>query len=449
MFYEKKLLQRGIISVHDNIVVGVSGGPDSMALLHYFIRIKNKYKLTISVAHINHHTRADENEKEKLMIIDYCKTNKIPYYIGDFRKQSGSNFHEAARNFRYNFFIEIANKVSANKIALAHHQDDQVETILFKISRGNHLGGYVGMREVIDLDNNLKIIRPLLNFTKSEIIDYCAKNNVSYAIDSSNFSNKYTRNSIRNKIVPLFKEIQPDFNNKIIQFHEQLNEVNDYLAVNAKILIKEMIISNEKDRIILDLNKLQKTHVTLIRVILLNVVNQLTKAKFNLTYEKFKNLFNIIFNQKPNITFNLGKNMYCIKAYDRLCFRIGLDHIKKYEIVVNEFKNYQLPNGMIIDVKKVKEKAKINNKTLILCYNSTVWPLVIRTRQNGDYIQTKIGKKKVNRIFIDAKIPINLRVSWPLLVDKYGKVIWVIGIQKPDIEPFHNNEQLIKIQVLN
>jgi tRNA(Ile)-lysidine synthetase-like protein len=449
MFYEKKLLQRGIISVHDNIVVGVSGGPDSMALLHYFIRIKNKYKLTISVAHINHHTRADENEKEKLMIIDYCKTNKIPYYIGDFRKQSGSNFHEAARNFRYNFFIEIANKVSANKIALAHHQDDQVETILFKISRGNHLGGYVGMREVIDLDNNLKIIRPLLNFTKSEIIDYCAKNNVSYAIDSSNFSNKYTRNSIRNKIVPLFKEIQPDFNNKIIQFHEQLNEVNDYLAVNAKILIKEMIISNEKDRIILDLNKLKKTHVTLIRVILLNVVNQLTKAKFNLTYEKFKNLFNIIFNQKPNITFNLGKNMYCIKAYDRLCFRIGLDHIKKYEIVVNEFKNYQLPNGMIIDVKKVKEKAKINNKTLILCYNSTVWPLVIRTRQNGDYIQTKIGKKKVNRIFIDAKIPINLRVSWPLLVDKYGKVIWVIGIQKPDIEPFHNNEQLIKIQVLN
>lgn len=449
MFYEKKLLQRGIISVHDNIVVGVSGGPDSMALLHYFIRIKNKYKLTISVAHINHHTRADENEKEKLMIIDYCKTNKIPYYIGDFRKQSGSNFHEAARNFRYNFFIEIANKVSANKIALAHHQDDQVETILFKISRGNHLGGYVGMREVIDLDNNLKIIRPLLNFTKSEIIDYCAKNNVSYAIDSSNFSNKYTRNSIRNKIVPLFKEIQPDFNNKIIQFHEQLNEVNDYLAENAKILIKEMIISNEKDRIILDLNKLQKTHVTLIRVILLNVVNQLTKAKFNLTYEKFKNLFNIIFNQKPNITFNLGKNMYCIKAYDRLCFRIGLDHIKKYEIVVNEFKNYQLPNGMIIDVKKVKEKAKINNKTLILCYNSTVWPLVIRTRQNGDYIQTKIGKKKVNRIFIDAKIPINLRVSWPLLVDKYGKVIWVIGIQKPDIEPFHNNEQLIKIQVLN
>ena len=449
MFYEKKLLQRGIISVHDNIVVGVSGGPDSMALLHYVIRIKNKYKLTISVAHINHHTRADENEKEKLMIIDYCKTNKIPYYIGDFRKQSGSNFHEAARNFRYNFFIEIANKVSANKIALAHHQDDQVETILFKISRGNHLGGYVGMREVIDLDNNLKIIRPLLNFTKSEIIDYCAKNNVSYAIDSSNFSNKYTRNSIRNKIVPLFKEIQPDFNNKIIQFHEQLNEVNDYLAVNAKILIKEMIISNEKDRIILDLNKLQKTHVTLIRVILLNVVNQLTKAKFNLTYEKFKNLFNIIFNQKPNITFNLGKNMYCIKAYDRLCFRIGLDHIKKYEIVVNEFKNYQLPNGMIIDVKKVKEKAKINNKTLILCYNSTVWPLVIRTRQNGDYIQTKIGKKKVNRIFIDAKIPINLRVSWPLLVDKYGKVIWVIGIQKPDIEPFHNNEQLIKIQVLN
>jgi len=449
MFYEKIIIQEKLIFKKDNILIGVSGGPDSMSLLHFMMSIKEKYSLSVSVAHINHHTRKNENNIEQEMIEELCIKNEIPLYIGHFQKKTKRNFHEEARSFRYRFFYHIANKIKVNKIVLAHHQDDQVETILFKITRGNNINGYMGMKKELKINDNISVIRPLLDLSKEEVLKYCNENEVPYMIDSSNLSNKYTRNYIRNNIIPLFKNIQPDFNNKIMQFHEQIKEVNDYLQENSIILTNEMIILHKEDRIVLDLIKLKKNHRALIRVILINIVNLLYKDKFILTYEKIKNIINIIFNQKPNITFNLGKNMYCVKEYDKLTFRIGMENFEDFQVVIDSFKDYLLPNGMKICVEKVEEKAKINNKTLFLCYNSSVWPLLIRTKKNGDLIKTKIGKKKISRIFIDAKIPSNLRKKWPLLVDEKGEIIWVIGIQKPDFSNSPNCQQYIKIEVID
>ncbi|HEY8365216.1 MAG TPA: tRNA lysidine(34) synthetase TilS [Haloplasmataceae bacterium] len=438
-----------MINKNDHILVGVSGGPDSMGLLKYIIDLQTKYNLTISVAHVNHHTRGNENTYEENLIRNYCAYKKIPFYVGNFINSGKENFHEEARKFRYQFFIELCRKTGANKIALAHHQDDLVETILFKIVRGNHISGYIGMKEITSIDDDIVIIRPFLYITKNEIIAYCEENGVPYAIDSSNLSNKYTRNYIRHEIIPLIKNIQPDFNHKIIQLQEQLLEVTDYLQIEAKTISKEMIKNYESDRIILDLNKLQNVHKALIRFIILNVVNELYKETFELTYEKMTNLFNIIFNKKPNITFDLGKNIYCIKEYDNLIFQIGIKDVIGYEIIIDEFKEYKLPNGLRLNIKKVKEKAKINNKTLILCYNSTVWPLKIRSRKNGDFINTKIGKKKVSRVFIDNKIPVSLRKNWPLVVDNKGNILWVIGLQKPDLSISMECNEYIRIDIID
>ncbi|QVK17991.1 tRNA lysidine(34) synthetase TilS [Mycoplasmatota bacterium] len=449
MLNEQMIKEDNCIGLNDCLIVGVSGGPDSMGLLHFLISIQSKYNLSLFVAHINHHTRKEENQKEELMIRDYCDKHHIPFYVGHFRKSGSNNFHEEARNYRYNFFVDLTKKLNANKIVLAHHEDDQIETILFKITRGSHINGYLGMKNCFEIEKNITVVRPFLDVKKSEIIDYCETNQVPYAIDSSNLTNKYTRNHIRNRIIPLFKEIQPDFNHKIMQFHDQLSEVDDFLKQNAKILMKEMIISSEKDRIILDLNKLRNTHIALIRVILLAVVNEVYQDPFYLTYEKVKNLLNIINNNKPNVTFDLGKNLYCVKEYDKLIFEVGQREYEEYELVIDEFKDYELPNGMKLRVKKLEEKAKINNKSLILCYNRIIWPFVVRTRKQGDFIKTKIGRKKVNRLFIDAKIPINLRKTWPLLVDKDGNILWVIGIQKYNFNQYTPCDEMILIEVLN
>ncbi len=448
MIYENILNQNNLIELNDRLVIGVSGGPDSMGLLHFLMSLQEKYQLTLYVAHVNHHTREEENTKEEEMIQKFCALYQLPLYVGHFNKRGKKNFHEEARDYRYQYFLQLAKKLEANKIVLAHHEDDQVETILFKIARGNHISGYIGMKKSFMIDDNITIIRPFLNVTKSDILSYCHKYQVPFMIDSSNFKNIYTRNYIRNNIIPTFDEIQSDFSNKIMQLHDQLVEVDDYLKQNSKILLKEMIISCEKDRIILDVSKLKNTHIAIIRYILLSVVNELCEESFELTYEKLKNLINIIHSEKPNITFDLGNQMYCVKAYNKISFEIGQKDYEAYGIIIDDFKDYDLPNGMILRVKKVEEKRKFNNKSLILCYNSTIWPFTVRTRKKGDEIKTKIGTKKVNRIFIDAKIPVNMRKTWPLLVDKQGHVLWVIGIQKPDFSLLPNGEENVMIEVL-
>ena len=153
-------------------------------------------------------------------------------FIGHFQYQKQDNFHNEARSFRYRFFYQTAKKIKANKIVLAHHLDDQIETILFKIIRGNNLKGYIGMNDKIELKENIAIIRPLLGITKQKLL-IIVKNQVPFMVDSSNYSNKYTRNYIRNNIIPLLQKLQPDLNNKIMQFHEQLKEVSDYLEEKA------------------------------------------------------------------------------------------------------------------------------------------------------------------------------------------------------------------------
>lgn len=449
MFYKILNKQKKLISKKDCLIIGVSGGPDSMGLLHFLISIKEKYELNLYVAHVNHHTRDEENTYEETLIKKYCEKHHIPLYIANFRFSNQNNFHEEARNFRLNFFLQLTSELNGNKIVLAHHQDDQVETILFKVARGNHISGYLGMKDDYKINDDINLIRPLLDITKQEIYTYCQENHVPYAVDSSNFKNKYTRNRIRNQIIPIFKEIQPDFNSKIIQFQEQLKEVSDFIEANMIKLVKEIIILTEKDRIILDLNKLRNVHIALLRNILFYAIDEVSNNQLELTYEKVKNLLKIINNDKPNVIFNLGRNYYCLKEYEKLIFQYGENDCEGYSIEINEFKEYLLPNGLKINVKKVREKAKITNKSLFLCYNSTILPLVIRTKLDGDYIKTKIGKKKVNRIFIDEKIPMSLRKTWPLLVDREGNVLWVIGIQKPEFNQLFSDKEFLSIEVLN
>ncbi|MDF2699819.1 MAG: tilS [Haloplasmataceae bacterium] len=432
-----------LIQEKDKIVVAVSGGPDSMCLLHYLINYKKNTKIEIIAAHVNHHTRGIENVVEQKLIEKFCEENNIDIYVEDFIYKSNKNFHDEARKFRYDFFVSLCKKLNCNKIALAHHQDDQIETILFKILRGNNLNGYTGMKEIYDLDSNINIIRPFLNITKEEIVNYCDEFNIPYKIDSSNLKDKYTRNFLRHKIIPQFKELQPDLNNKILQLQQQLVEVNEYLEENAKTILEESIVIDSIDKLILDLSKIKHTHISVIRLILLNVFKKITNNKVELSYDKANNIIKNIFNEKPNITFDIGKGFYCIKEYDKLIFRKNLENSDNYIINVTEFGEYTLPNLMKINVENIEEKAKINNNSMIICYNSTMWPLVIRNRQEGDSIKTKIGNKKINRIFIDNKIPVSQRNIWPILTDLSGNILWVIGLQKAATKVDGNKEYIL------
>ena len=184
------------------IVVGVSGGPDSMALLHM---LQNNLDKKIVCAHVNHNVRK-ESEEEELYLKNYCAVNKITFETIKITNYTQNNFENEAREKRYAFYREVLNKYNSNHLFLAHHGDDLVETVLMKISRGSNIEGYAGIKEVSIVDN-IYIIRPLLYFTKDELIKYNKDNNIKYYIDKTNEDINYTRNKYR-LFFPRWKEIQ-------------------------------------------------------------------------------------------------------------------------------------------------------------------------------------------------------------------------------------------------
>ena len=180
----------------DTIVIGCSTGPDSMALLDMLIKLREKYGLQIICAHVNHKLRK-QSEIEEEFIKDYCNKKNVLVEVMAIEKYGDDNFHNEARNIRYNFFEKLVKKYNANYLMTAHHGDDLIETVLMRITRGSNLEGYSWIHKIVEMEG-YKIVRPLIYYTKKELEEYDLKNNVTYFVDDSNMKMKYTRNRYRN-----------------------------------------------------------------------------------------------------------------------------------------------------------------------------------------------------------------------------------------------------------
>lgn len=271
-----KLIESG-----DKIVVGVSGGPDSISLINILHEIKEENILNINfdliVAHINHKIR-EEADLDQKFVEEYCTQKNIKYYVKseNVNKKAENEkigTEEAGRKLRYNFFNEILEKEKANKIATAHTANDNAETILMNIIRGSGLSGLKG---ITPLRDNI-YIRPLIEANRDEIEEYCKKNNLDPRIDKTNFENIYTRNKIRNILIPCIKK---EFNPNIIEVLNRLSKIsreeNEYFEKITKKIYKEILISEEnKKQIILDLKKFNDNDIVIKNRIVLYTINRL------------------------------------------------------------------------------------------------------------------------------------------------------------------------------
>ena len=251
-----------LIKENDKIVVAVSGGPDSIAMLKILIDLKKegKIKAEFYVSHINHMIR-EEAESDEEYVRKFCKKNGILFFVKridvvKMAKESKKGLEETGRKVRYDFFDEVMGKVGANKIAIAHNLNDKIETIFMNIMRGSGINGLKGIEP---LKNN-KYIRPLIECERYEIEKYCEEEKLNPRIDKTNFDNTYTRNNVRNIVIPYIKE---EFNPNIIKTIKRLSELvieeEEYFEKEVKkiyneIVIKESKIENKKE-IILDLKK--------------------------------------------------------------------------------------------------------------------------------------------------------------------------------------------------
>ena len=216
----------------DIIVVGCSTGPDSMALMDMLLKIRLKYDLSLICAHVNHNIRK-ESYDEAIFMQEYCKKNDICFETMLIEHYGDDNFHNEARNIRYSFFEKIVAKYNANYLMTAHHGDDLIETILMRIVRGSNLNGYSGFKKIVDM-GTYHLVRPLISFTKDELLEYDNLNNVPYFIDSSNSKMKYTRNRYRKVVLPFLKEEDKNVHKKFYKFSENLICASEFIEKSIR-----------------------------------------------------------------------------------------------------------------------------------------------------------------------------------------------------------------------
>ena len=409
-------------SNNDTIIIGCSSGPDSMSLVDMLLKVREKYNLQLVVAHVNHNVRKESYEEAEYLK-QYCIDNNLVFESMVIEEYGDDNFHNEARNIRYNFFENLIHKYEGNYLMTAHHGDDLIETVMMRIVRGSNLNGYSGFKEVVDM-GTYKIVRPLIHFTKKELEDYANDNNVKYYVDSSNDKDKYTRNRYRKYLIPFLKEEEANVHTKFLKFSETLSDASRFIDKERDKALDRCLNNN-----VINLDKFVNEDKFIQKEILYYLLSEFYQDDLILVNDKHINLvLNLIYSNRANSFVNLPNEVVANKSYNMLELKRETLEITSYEI---EFNNYVLlPDNHIIE--RVTDTDDNSNNVCRLNSSDITLPLIIRTRKIGDRMMIKglDGSKKVKDIFIDKKIKMDKRDSWPIVVDSRGKIVWIPGIKK-------------------
>ncbi len=269
------IIKNSLILSKDKIVIGVSGGPDSMALLNILLEIKKTMDFEIVVAHINHMIRIEAIEEEEY-VRNFCKKNDIEFYakkvdVVKLAKEQKKGVEETARNIRYDFFEEICKKTNSNKVAIAHNKNDNVETVLMNLFRGSSVNGLRGIEP-----KRQNIIRPIIECERKEIEEYCEKEKLYPKIDKTNLENDYTRNKIRNSLLPFIKQ---EFNPNIIETIDRLSilvrQQEEYINKQVELIYTKVLVNEQNSEIILSLKEFNNQEKVIKSKLIIYIVTNL------------------------------------------------------------------------------------------------------------------------------------------------------------------------------
>jgi len=449
------IYKNNLIKKNDNCLLAISGGIDSTALFYIFLKLQRLLKIKLAVAHINYNLRGDDSLKDEEFVKSLCETNNIQLYsksinLKEILKTDKGSLEDKARNIRYKFFEEIANREGFNKIVLAHNSNDQAETIIFRMMRGS-ISGLSGMeieRDYSKENNNLKIIRPILCLKRSEIDEYCKTNNLSPRIDLSNYENEYARNRIRNKILPLILEENPNFLEISSQMSNVLEQENIFLDNIAKETYLKTIISKDENKIILSYKKLKEFSECLQRRIIRLAYEELAQDINFLTYKHLFAIQENIQKSESGKVIELPDNYYFIKDKDYLIFYKGfLDFSsKEFEYKFNLFEKIN------IDDLNLTLNTKISSEIKKSDIGSIYFSL-----DNLDKVNLKVKSYSANEKFLPfgkkqeislsdylykKKIPKLERKNIGLLYLN-DKLLWIINIARSNYFTINENSKNI------
>jgi len=457
----KYIEQHNMIQPGDKVIVGLSGGADSVALLHVLKELQDSLQFQLYAAHVNHGLRGRDADQDAEFARDLCNKWSVPFYLkeADVRslaKSLNQTEEEAGRLVRYGFFNEILEKVNGNKIATAHHRNDQAETILHNIIRGTGMQGLAGIKPVRDGI----VIHPLLDVSRREIEDYIKENNLSYRVDASNQDSSYTRNRIRNHLLPdLARDYNPEIVDSLARLGDIIREEDSFLTEFCYNLYTEMV-SFGSNQVELDLRKFNQCHSALKRRLVRMAVSDVRGDLDGVSHSHVEAVIELAKNCQTGTqtTIPAGSlNKMRIQAmvqYGYLIFREedGRNPIAAFD------EHLPVPGRVYIEDLNICITSVIWDKTkgfsfspqcIYIDRDKVKGSLSVRQRREGDRFRPlgMEGSKKLKDYFIDKKIPKEKRSRIPLLVDEEN-IIWVVGYQmNHDYRITASTENVIKISV--
>jgi tRNA(Ile)-lysidine synthase len=399
---EKKVakLACDYLKPNDTIVVAVSGGVDSVVLLD----LLSKVNRNIIIAHVNHGIRK-ESDKEEVFVRGLAVKYNLPIEVR--RLKLTKKTEEEARKKRYEFLRSVGAKNKAKYIATAHHLNDQAETVLLNLARGTGPLQVWGMKEA---ENDL--FRPLLSFTKEEIVAYAKKERLKFVTDQSNKDVKYSRNKVRHQIVPKMIDLNSNFLNTLENEVRLGNELAETVAIYVKKAEKTARKENE-----IIISKLLKYPAFIQKEVLRRMLFKMTGKKEDIYSKNVNEILKLLVSKGTKKT--KISRFTIAKIYDKIIFDFTPEKAKKSSKIELE-KRIDF-NGFVLSATIDKGAARKNN---ILLRPSLPYNLRVRTWRAGDRINSKAGTKKLQDVFSDTKVSVYDRAKWPVVVS--GKeILWV------------------------
>lgn len=412
------IISNNLINHSDKVLIALSGGADSMALTHILLTLSDQLGFTICAAHLNHSLRGNESDYDEMFVNNYCNKNGISVIsekidVNKFSHESKIGIEEAARIVRYDFLSKAAKLFNANKIATAHSLSDNAESVILNITRGCGLSGITAIPE-----RRGNIIRPILCLTRFEIEEYDKYFSIPYVTDSTNKNIDYTRNFIRQEIIPRLIDINPQFLNAIDRLVTSAKEDNQYLLYQSDELLNRAQLSNNT----YDVDVLSKASIPILKRALCLAFTKFTKEK--LSFAQMNDFYSFVLSNKNGYhQLPLGKFAYIESGFLELRDSASRKEVKRFYLSADEYNI--LPDNRI--VKIVSNLSNIDFQSSFDA-DKIVGSLTIRLKNSFDNIKlNKRPNKSLKKLFNEKKIPISKRDSTIVVCDDEG-VIWVDNI---------------------
>lgn len=445
---EKFIQKYHMLTCGDRVIAGVSGGADSVCLFLMLLELRKKIEFDLIAVHVHHGLRGEAADQDQRFVEALCEQHRIPLEIfrvnlESIAKKRKQSLEEAGRMVRREAFDSVCKKYGGNKIALAHHQNDNAETLLWNLSRGTGLDGLGGIRPV-----NGEFIRPLLCMNRKEIEEYLAKRKQSYCIDETNAGTDYTRNKLRHLVLPILEEqVNSAAVRHMNETMEQIWELQEYMQEQVEAAYQECVQEHfEKACWIQIQQKSFETFPELIKkMVIRKGMEQVGGKKRDLSHKHVDVMMELM-NKQVGRTLDLPYEMYAKRNYEGIRLEKRRTYLsgeeKKAGIIQECMAELNIPGETILVDRNLKLRCKILEKPKNLSIKDipqkiyTKWfdygiiksSLYIRTRQAGDtiVIDEKGHQKKLKNWFVDEKIPKEVRDSQLLLAEN-NEILWVLG----------------------